>query len=106
MQKLRTVAVFPTMFTLGNLICGFFAIVVASRVGAATPNPIPKSRQLELRNPAELVAELDPADQTHNIVFSGWLIFLAMILGKGSPFIHARATDASRLLKPFEADLP
>ncbi len=32
MKKIRTVAVFPTMFTLGNLICGFFAIVVASRV--------------------------------------------------------------------------
>src|SRR5262249_7989449 len=79
MPKLRTVAVFPTMFTLGNLICGFFAIVVASRVGAATPDPIPKSHQIELRNPAELVAELNPADPTHNIVFSGWLIFLAMI---------------------------
>ena len=33
MRPIRTIAVFPTMFTLGNLVCGFFAIVVASRVG-------------------------------------------------------------------------
>ncbi len=33
MKPLRTIAVLPTMFTLGNLVCGFFAIVVASRVG-------------------------------------------------------------------------
>ena len=57
---MRTVAVFPTLLTLGNLVCGFFAIVVASRVdkpdGVAT----------------------DLADTT-NVMFSGWLIFLGMV---------------------------
>ena len=36
MKRIRTVAVFPTMFTLANLICGFFAIVVARASGPAT----------------------------------------------------------------------
>ena len=34
MRPIRTIAMFPTMLTLGNLVCGFFAIVVASRVEA------------------------------------------------------------------------
>ena len=29
MKPIRAVAVLPTLFTLGNLVCGFFAIVVA-----------------------------------------------------------------------------
>ena len=32
MSPIRTVAVFPTLFTLGDLVCGFFAIVVAARI--------------------------------------------------------------------------
>ena len=32
MKPIRAVAVLPTLFTLGNLICGFFAIVVLSRI--------------------------------------------------------------------------
>ncbi len=59
-RVMRTVAVFPALLTLGNLVCGFFAIVVASRVdrpdGVAT----------------------DLADTT-NVMFSGWLIFLGMV---------------------------
>ena len=45
MRPLRTISIFPTMFTLGNLVCGFFAIVVASRISAPT-----------------LPAEITPAD--------------------------------------------
>src|SRR5262249_2322913 len=74
MKKIRTVAVFPTMFTLGNLICGFFAILVASRVAAATDKPIPPAPEIAIN---KLV--LDPNDPTHNVMLSGWLIFLAMI---------------------------
>ena len=44
MRPIRTIAMFPTMLTLGNLVCGFFAIVVASRIEAAAkplaPDPI------------------------------------------------------------------
>ena len=77
MKKIRTVAVFPTMFTLGNLICGFFAIVVASRV---TPDShVQKSPEIVADNPAGFVLGLDPSDPTHNVMLSGWLIFLAMI---------------------------
>jgi phosphatidylserine synthase len=32
MRRIRAVTVFPTLFTLGNLVCGFFAIVVAARI--------------------------------------------------------------------------
>lgn len=60
MRPLRTIAVFPTMFTLGNLVCGFFAIVVAARVDA------PKS------------ITPDVADLT-DLMLSGWLIFAAML---------------------------
>jgi CDP-diacylglycerol---serine O-phosphatidyltransferase len=77
MKKIRTVAVFPTMFTLGNLICGFFAIVVASRVTA--DSHVPRAQEIVADNPANFVLGLNPTDPTHNIMLSGWLIFLAMI---------------------------
>ncbi len=57
---MRTIAVFPTLLTLGNLVCGFFAIVVASRVDK--PDGI----------------GTDLADTT-NAMISGWLIFLGMV---------------------------
>lgn len=56
----RTVAVLPTLFTLGNLVCGFFAIVVAARVGKPDG------------------AGIDIVD-AENCMISGWLIFLAMV---------------------------
>lgn len=62
MRPIRTIAVFPTLLTLGNLICGFFAIVVAARIG----------------KPDSLVAGIDIAD-TRNLMLSGWLIFLGMV---------------------------
>jgi CDP-diacylglycerol--serine O-phosphatidyltransferase len=45
------------MFTLGNLVCGFFAIVVASRVTLVE----------------------DVAKDPSNCMYSAWLIFLAMV---------------------------
>ncbi|MCE5301641.1 MAG: CDP-diacylglycerol--serine O-phosphatidyltransferase, partial [Planctomycetaceae bacterium] len=58
---IRTIAVFPTLLTLGNLICGFFAIVVASRI-----------------DKPEAIAGIDPLD-IRNAMTSGCLIFLAMV---------------------------
>lgn len=58
-RRLRTIAVLPTMFTLGNLVCGFFAIVVAARIGMPD------------------LTTIDPSEPT-NIMLSAWLIFLAM----------------------------
>jgi CDP-diacylglycerol---serine O-phosphatidyltransferase len=62
MRPVRTIAVFPTLLTLGNLICGFFAIVVAARI----------------EKPETMVSNIDIVDTT-NVMLSGWLIFLAMI---------------------------
>ena len=59
-RKRRGIAVLPTMFTLGNLVSGFFAIVVASRVTR------PES-------PGFVI------DDVANCMVAGWLIFLAMV---------------------------
>jgi CDP-diacylglycerol--serine O-phosphatidyltransferase len=41
-KRIRPIAVVPTLFTLGNLWCGFFAIVVTARViKPAGPNELP-----------------------------------------------------------------
>ena len=71
-KKIRTIAVLPTLFTLGNLVCGFFAIVVASRVERPLTDRIPPS-------PAGVVVAFDSNDPTHNIMLSGWLIFMGMV---------------------------
>jgi CDP-diacylglycerol--serine O-phosphatidyltransferase len=63
MRPIRTVAVFPTLLTLGNLICGFFAIVVASRIDAPDPT---------------LLTNVN-AEITRNLMLSGCLIFFAMV---------------------------
>ncbi|RIK85856.1 MAG: CDP-diacylglycerol--serine O-phosphatidyltransferase [Planctomycetota bacterium] len=73
MRRLRAVAVFPTVFTLGNLVCGFFAIVVASRI--ARPDDVPFVPSPKLDSARELLGSLDP---THNLMLCGALIFLAM----------------------------
>lgn len=80
MKRMRTVAVFPTVFTLANLICGFFAIVVAARVERPTsPAPPEAVDKIVFTNPTRVMKQLDPTNDTHNIMLSGWLIFLAMI---------------------------
>ncbi len=83
MRPIRTVAVFPTMFTLGNLVCGFFAIVVASRVEA----------------PSE-TAVVGPTDVT-DVMISGWLIFLAMIFDALDGYV----ARLSRTTSDFGAEL-
>ncbi len=76
MRPIRTISVFPTMFTLGNLVCGFFAIVVASRVD--TPGATP----------------FDPTDPT-NVMISGWLIFLAMVFDALDGYVARLSNTAS-----------
>jgi CDP-diacylglycerol---serine O-phosphatidyltransferase len=78
MKRIRTVAVFPTAFTLANLICGFFAIVVASRVVTGTLPAVPNAADITTSATEGFGAALD-ANATHNIMISAWLIFLAMI---------------------------
>jgi CDP-diacylglycerol---serine O-phosphatidyltransferase len=79
MRRLRTVAVFPTLFTLGNLLCGFFALVVAARVEAPISPEAPMSASLGTANPVKIVRALDRDDPNHNMMLCGWLVFLAMI---------------------------
>ena len=79
MRPLRTIAVFPTMFTLGNLVCGFFAIVVAARV----ERPGPEYFATDLR-----------ADLT-NVMISGCLIFLAMVFDALDGYVARLSRTAS-----------
>ena len=82
MRPIRTIAIFPTMFTLGNLVCGFFAIVVASRVDAPTDI---------------MGGTLDP----RNCMISAWLIFLAMIFDALDGYV----ARLSRTTSDFGAEL-
>lgn len=79
MSKLRTIAILPTLFTLGNLVCGFFAIVVAARVETPVNADIPQALAIHASSPVKLFQSLDKTDPVHNCMLSGWLIFLAMV---------------------------
>jgi CDP-diacylglycerol--serine O-phosphatidyltransferase len=61
-KPLRTIAALPTLFTLGNLVCGFYAIVVAARID----------------KPVKLPTEVASAN-LDNIFFAAILIFAAML---------------------------
>jgi len=76
MRPIRTVAVFPTMFTLGNLVCGFFAIVVAARVDK------PAS---DMMTPADL----------ENVLLSTGFIFLAMVFDALDGYVARLSGTAS-----------
>ncbi len=85
MKPMRAVAVLPTLFTLGNLICGFFAIVVLSRIERPLSPDVPPAAKIEVRaKTAEEFKEsarelIDSDDPTHNLMLSGALILLAML---------------------------
>src|SRR5258707_664778 len=76
-KRIRPVAVVPTLFTLGNLWCGFFAIVVTARVV--------KPERLEQLPYA--IADLD------NFAKAAGLIFLAMLFDALDGYL-ARLTKA------------
>jgi len=76
MRPIRTIAMLPTMFTLGNLACGFFAIVIASRIGLPKPDIV------------------DPED-LENCMISAWLIFLAMVFDALDGYVARLSRTAS-----------
>lgn len=78
MKPIRAVAVLPTLFTLGNLLCGFFAIVVLSRIERpTTPDFQPvKSIDVKHESTTDLIRSDEPA---HNMMLCGALILLAML---------------------------
>jgi CDP-diacylglycerol--serine O-phosphatidyltransferase len=81
MARIRNIAVVPTMFTLGNLVCGFFAIVVASRIVAPTEasDKTPATASITIRDLAQASQRFDRSDPTQNVMLCSWLIFLAMV---------------------------
>jgi len=95
MRRIRTIAVFPTMFTLANLVCGFFAIVVAARVEPPTSSATPTTGELPFRSPVGIVRGFDKTDATHNAMLSGWLIFLAMIFDALDGYVARLAKTSS-----------
>ena len=54
-------------------------IVVAARVERPTSTEIPQAGATRFQHPTRVLGEFDPTDPTHNMMLSGWLIFLAMI---------------------------
>jgi CDP-diacylglycerol--serine O-phosphatidyltransferase len=92
------------MFTLGNLVCGFFSIVVAARVDAPTAESIakqPVSGDVSYSHPTRVLGELDPTDPTQNLMLSGWLIFLALIFDA----LDGHVARISRATSDFGAQL-
>jgi CDP-diacylglycerol--serine O-phosphatidyltransferase len=88
MKPIRAVAVLPTLFTLGNLICGFFAIVVLSRIERPVTADFKPAKSIKfdvkpdegLKQAARELGELtDSDDPTHNLLLCGALIMLAML---------------------------
>ena len=82
MRRIRTIAIFPTLFTLANLVCGFYAIVVASRIDAPTAlsDKTPLTSEINFRQIPKVPWIIDRSDPTQNIVLCGWLIVLGMLL--------------------------
>ena len=83
MRPIRTVAVFPTLFTLGNLVCGFFAIVVASRVDAPTQESL------------ELFGRAWTCRTRPTACSAAWLIFLAMVFDALDGYVARLSRTAS-----------
>ncbi len=85
MKPIRAVAILPTLFTLGNLICGFFAIVVLSRIERPITDSFQPAKQVEFKvGTAKAITEsaqklIDSDDPTHNLMLCGALILLAML---------------------------
>ena len=81
MRRIPTVSVLPTLFTLGNVVCGFFAIVVAARIVKPTADyaMTPPSAVVAPATPEEARAAQTRSNDLDNAMLSAWLIFLAMI---------------------------
>ncbi|MEC7502171.1 MAG: CDP-diacylglycerol--serine O-phosphatidyltransferase [Planctomycetota bacterium] len=81
MRRIRTIAIFPTLLTLANLVCGFYAIVVASRIDAPTAlsDKTPLTSEINFRQIPKVPWIIDRSDPTQNIVLCGWLIVLGML---------------------------
>jgi CDP-diacylglycerol---serine O-phosphatidyltransferase len=100
MRPIRPIAVLPTLFTLGNLLCGFFAIVVLSRIEKPLGEPVVPAPRIELKleSARELIGSNDP---THNLMLCGALILLAMLFDA----IDGQVARITRGVSDFGAQL-
>ncbi len=101
MRPIRPIAVLPTLFTLGNLVCGFFAIVVLSRIEKPITDQIPSAApriELRLETAKALIGSNDP---THNLMLCGVLILLAMLFDA----IDGQVARITRGVSDFGAQL-
>ncbi len=102
MKPIRAVAVLPTLFTLGNLLCGFFAIVVASRIAKPGPEDLIAQPAEPIALKAAAVKEfLVSDDPTHNLMLCGALILLAMLLDA----FDGQVARLTRHISSFGAEL-
>ena len=106
MKPIRAVAVLPTLFTLGNLVCGFFAIVVLARIekpeGVQPPSP---RIELKADSPQEFGEKarefIESEDPTHNLMLCGVLILLAMLFDA----VDGQVARLSRVVSDFGGQL-
>jgi CDP-diacylglycerol--serine O-phosphatidyltransferase len=104
MKPIRAVAVLPTLFTLGNLVCGFFAIVVLSRIERPVSDVVRPAAKLEFKvndlkgSARELI---DSDDPTHNLMLCGALILLAMLFDA----VDGQLARITRAVSDFGAQL-
>jgi CDP-diacylglycerol--serine O-phosphatidyltransferase len=106
MKPIRAVAVLPTLFTLGNLVCGFFAIVVLARIekpeGVQPPSP---RIELKVDSPQEFGEKarefIESEDPTHNLMLCGALILLAMLFDA----VDGQVARISRVVSDFGGQL-
>jgi CDP-diacylglycerol--serine O-phosphatidyltransferase len=106
MKPIRAIAVLPTLFTLGNLVCGFFAIVVLSRIEKPGDEFEPAPRiELKLESAKELTQSakelIGSEDPTHNLMLCGVLILLAMLFDA----IDGQVARITRGVSDFGAQL-
>ncbi len=99
MKPIRAVAVLPTLFTLGNLVCGFFAIVVLARI--EKPIGIEAVPAPKIESARELFSMIGSSDPTHNLMLSGALILLAMFFDS----VDGQVARLTRRTSDFGAQL-
>jgi CDP-diacylglycerol---serine O-phosphatidyltransferase len=99
MKPIRAISVLPTLFTLGNLVCGFFAIVVVTRIDEPAHVQVPAPR-LELK-PGAMMDFLESNDPTHNLMLCGALILLAMVFDS----VDGQIARLTRGVSGFGAEL-
>jgi CDP-diacylglycerol---serine O-phosphatidyltransferase len=107
MKPIRAVAVLPTLFTLGNLVCGFFAIVVLARIEKPVNAEFETTTKIELKLDSTKDFKdsardfLSSDDPTHNLMLCGALILLAMLFDA----IDGQVARLTRGTSDFGAEL-